>query len=123
MISEHFVRKEFACPDQCGFDAVDVELLAVLEDIRFAFDKPLIINSACRCAQHNAKIGGSPKSQHLLGKAADIRVEGFTPEKVYNYLLKIYPNKFGLGLYDTWVHVDVREGQSRWNGQKLIGDS
>ena len=65
-ISKHFNRAEFACKDGCGFDTVDAELLAKLEEIREHFDQPVIINSACRCHDHNAVIGGTENSQHLI---------------------------------------------------------
>lgn len=125
MISEHFKREEFSCRClKCGFDSVDAELLAVLEDVRFTFDAPVKINSACRCAAHNRAVGGSPKSQHLLGKAADIVVSGYTPEKVYRYLDQRYPQHFGLGLYpDKFVHVDVRAHKARWDNQKPGAES
>ena len=29
-----FKRKEFECPDNCGFSTVDIELLAVLMDVK-----------------------------------------------------------------------------------------
>ena len=42
------------------------------------------INSGYRCAAHNAspKVGGSPSSHHVKGMAADIRIQGITPEEV-----------------------------------------
>jgi uncharacterized protein YcbK (DUF882 family) len=120
MISQHFQRSEFLCRgDDCSFDTVDAELLDILEDIRYTFAAPVKINSACRCAAHNRAIGGSPNSQHLLGKAADIVVQGYSPEKVYTYLDTRYPHKLGVGLYPgSFVHVDVRPTKARWNDRK-----
>lgn len=37
---------------------------------------PVTVNSTCRSAAHNKKVGGAPKSYHLTGSAADIRVHG-----------------------------------------------
>ena len=34
---------------------------------------PIIINSGFRCQEVNRRVGGVPRSQHLLGQAADIR--------------------------------------------------
>jgi uncharacterized protein YcbK (DUF882 family) len=113
-ISEHFNRSEFACQCGCCFDTVDVELLRVLEKVRHHFMRPVIVTSGCRCQNHNKKIGGSENSQHLYGRAADIKVKDVKPEDVYVFLDKHAPNNLGLGLYNSWVHVDTRNGKARW---------
>ena len=73
-LSEHFSREEMACKCGCGLDTVDAELLSLLEKIRAHFDRPITINSGCRCEAHNRAVGGSKNSQHLIGRAADIVV-------------------------------------------------
>ncbi len=116
MISEHFKRDEFICDCGCGQDTVDVELITVLEDIRNHFGVPVAITKrgGNRCTALNFKAGGSNKSQHILSKASDVKVRGITPLQVYVYLETKYPNKYGLGLYPTFVHVDVRPLKARW---------
>ncbi|MCP5006600.1 MAG: DUF882 domain-containing protein [Planctomycetes bacterium] len=114
MLHKHFSRTEFECPDGCGFDPVDKELLWVLIDLRQSFGRPITINSGCRCPKHNAAVGGGTKSQHLLGKAADIVIRGVAPELVSNYLEERYPDKYGIGRYETFTHIDVREMKARW---------
>ncbi len=112
----HFKREEFACRCGCGFDTVDYELVDILDDVREFFNSPLIINSGNRCHSHNHSIGGSEHSQHLVGKAADIVVSGFNENDVYQYLNETYNNKYGIGLYNGRVHIDVRSGnRARWN--------
>ena len=113
MLSRHFSRSEIACKCGCGLDAFDIELIKILELIRYHFNVPVIINSGCRCEKHNKNIGGSPKSQHLLCKAADIVVKGVDPKIVYDFLDKFH--KGGLGLYGTFIHIDVGP-KRRWNG-------
>ena len=115
-ISKFFDSKEFECKCGCGFWQVDKSLLALLNELRMLFDAPIIVNSGCRCSKHNKKIGGSPRSQHLLGKAADIVVKGKDPKEIYEYIDKTYIG-FGIGLYDSFVHVDTREKKTRWNFQ------
>lgn len=111
----YFKRKEFACSCGCGFSAVDVELLKVLEDVREKFG-PVVINSACRCEKHNKAVGGADGSKHKLGIAADIRVVNTDPDTVYKYLENKYKNKYGIGRYNTFTHVDVRpDGPARWD--------
>jgi len=113
-ISKNFSRSEFSCKCQCGFSTVDVELLKVLEIVRAHFKKPIKINSGCRCEKHNAHIGGALNSKHKLGIAVDIVVEDIEPMVVYNFLDRYMPNKYGLGDYTTFTHVDVRA--DKWRG-------
>lgn len=117
-VNEYFKREEFACKCGCGFDSVDVELLKVLTLVRQKFEQPVIINSACRCESHNKKVGGALNSTHKFGKGADIRVKDVPPPDVYDFLTRTFPMSKGLGLYDSWVHVDVRETRARWNHSK-----
>lgn len=111
----HFTKAEFACKCGCGFDTVESELLEVLEELREVYNVPIIINSGCRCEKHNKLVGGEPNSQHMLGTAADIVVKGVSPYKTFQYLDKKYKGKYGIGLYSSWVHIDVRKQQARWS--------
>lgn len=113
-ISTHFRRREFACQCGCGFDTVDLETLMLLEDIRTHFNAPVVINSGCRCAEHNRRVGGAVASQHLLGRAADIRVQGIEPAVVATYVETQHPGA-SVGRYATFTHVDTRtSGPARW---------
>jgi uncharacterized protein YcbK (DUF882 family) len=114
MISRNFARSEFACTCGCGFDTVDAALLGILQALRDHFGESVTITSGCRCEAHNATVGGAENSQHLTGKAADIVVSNTSPEDVYCYLLALYPDNCGFGLYDGWVHIDSRDERARW---------
>lgn len=136
-LSEHFTLGEFACHDGSDLVKVCPELIAVLEQIRaWAFDvikRPAVvkITSGYRTHAYNHKIGGAAQSQHCEGIAADIQV-GFwaddkktelkfvKPETVLHALEdgSITGSRFvgGLGLYRSWLHVDVRGKQARWTG-------
>jgi uncharacterized protein YcbK (DUF882 family) len=113
-ISRHFKRAEFQCKCGCGYNTVDAELITILEDVRSHFKKPVRINSGARCFKHNASEGGRPTSQHLIGRAADITVEGVIPIVVYNYLNTKHPSEYGLGNYETFTHIDSRSTRARW---------
>jgi uncharacterized protein YcbK (DUF882 family) len=115
-ISTHFSRKEFACSCQCGFSAVDIELLRLLEEAREYFGKPIHINSACRCEAHNKAVGGGERSQHKNGMAADIVIDGVHPDKIKEFFNSKYPDKYGIGGYpkDGFTHIDVRNAKARW---------
>ena len=113
-ISHFFKRKEFECNCGCGQDTVDYELLLVMDMLRHHFDKPVRISSGNRCFNHNRKIGGSQRSQHLRGKAADFTVVGVEPQAVYGYLDSVYPDHYGMGDYVNFTHFDVRANKARW---------
>jgi len=114
-LSEHFSREEFACKCGCGFNTVDFQLIGVLEDLREKFSRPVIISSGCRCWLRNHSVGGSDNSKHLTGRAADVKIVGISAEAVTDYLLNKYPNSLGIGRYDTFTHVDTRDGMARWD--------
>ena len=116
-ISEHFKVREFAQKDyQCDKVIVDTELIDVLEDIRAKFNKPVIVTSGYRTPEYNAKIGGIKNSQHTKGTAADIKVSEVPAKSIQKYLKDKYPNKYGIGSYSTFTHIDVRTKKARWRG-------
>ena len=115
-LSENFDSKEFECKCGCGGDIISYTLVDVLEDIRNHFNTPVIINSGYRCRKHNTEIGGAPGSKHCEGIAADIFVKNVKPSDVADYLEKKYYNKYGIGRYHSWVHIDVRKQKARWRG-------
>lgn len=115
-LSDHFKVREFACSD--GTDAIFVSgaLVAVLENIRNHYGVPVTVNSGYRTEAHNKKVGGAAYSQHKYGTAADIAVKGVAPAKVAAYAEKLLPTSGGIGVYGTFVHIDVRAVKARWEG-------
>ena len=115
-LSSNFKVSEFACKD--GSDAVLVapRLVMVLQSIRSHFGTAVTINSGYRTPQYNAKVGGVAHSQHCYGTAADITVRGQKPAAVAAYARKIMPDWGGVGIYNTFTHIDVRETKADWNG-------
>ncbi len=91
-----------------------------LQVIRNAIGVPLKINSAYRCPGHNEAVGGAPNSQHLKGTAADLKPLGCSPDELHEVIESLVDGKQipsgGLGLYNSFVHYDIRPGKARWNG-------
>ena len=113
----HFKVREFACKDGSDPVFVSPRLAGVLEAIRTHFGAPVTITSGYRTPAHNAATrGSSPRSQHLYGLAADIQVEGAAPAAVAAYAETLLPDAGGIGIYDTFTHIDVRPQKSRWRG-------
>lgn len=117
LVSPNFRVKEFAQKDyRCDKIIIDTELINILEDIRKHFGKPIFITSAYRTPEYNEKIGGAKNSQHCKGTAADIKMYMVPASEVQSYLKHKYPNKYGIGSYRNFTHIDVREKKARWRG-------
>ena len=116
LLSTNFKVKEFACTDGTDPIFIDSELVTILQKIRNHFGKPVTITSAYRTPARNKAVSGTIYSQHLYGKAADISVKGTAPKTVAAYAEKLLPGKGGIGIYSTFVHVDVRATKARWKG-------
>ena len=121
-----FLRSDTTEKYQVSNIPADEELLAVLTNINALVDnvldplramigRPIIITSGYRSQRVNELVNGSKTSQHLLGKAADFHVRGYTPQQmdvVYQTIqmcydfdqLIFYPSK-------NIIHVS-------WNGDK-----
>ena len=113
-LSANFKVKEFACLDGTDTIFISDDLVSILQKVRTHFGKSVIVNSAYRTETHNKKVGGSANSQHKYGMAADIRINGVSPKTIATYLNTLMPNSGGIGVYTSFVHVDVRTKKSRW---------
>lgn len=120
--SQHFPPNELAC-HHCSKNFATPEIVAALESIRsmlppLAKDKPspLYVIDCCRCLDWNLRVPNSAShSEHMLGRAADIRAPGLTAAQLLAYALKV-PSIQGIGRNDSagWIHVDVRPERARW---------
>ena len=91
----------------------------VLDPVREAYGKPIYVNSGYRCEKHNKAVGGVPKSQHMLGQAADISLRltayGLQDEMMTLVRIIVLQGRFDqLILYPTFLHVSYkRNGVNR----------
>ena len=140
----YYKEKEFVCRC-CGelppFARANLEALVneVLDPLREAYGKPIVVNSGYRCPKHNKEVGGVNGSQHMKGEAADISPvhgEGFTVHGSSSSRIIEFENdlqrlkqiiiangKFDqLILYPTFIHVSwKRNGQNRKQILKKVG--
>lgn len=93
-------------------DSVKALVDEVLQPLRTAWGKQLVINSGYRCPELNRVVGGVPTSQHIKGEAADVACND-------PYALALLAHDLGLPydqmiLYPTFVHFSHRlEGEQR----------
>jgi uncharacterized protein YcbK (DUF882 family) len=147
-VTDNFDSIEWACKSGHLYPDAWVEarlrpLCQTLEVLRAAIGRPIIIISGYRDADYNERLraqaqargakGPAKNSQHIEGRAADIRVAGMDPGAVHAKMLELYgqgalPHLGGLGLYPKtakasgFVHVDVRPRKpdgsiARWSGK------
>ena len=126
-LENNFYLDEFYCKDRKNTPVPEEymeNVILLAKNLQLLRDeignKTITINSAYRTPNHNKKVGGSKSSQHLEAKAADIVVEDMNPREVKEIVeLMIRRKKLwfgGVGLYDSFLHVDVRENKARWIG-------
>lgn len=124
-VSKNFKVGEFASKDNSPFVIFDYELVNKMQMLRDKLNVPVTIASGFRSASYNTKIGGSPNSRHMKGKAGDIKVKNIHPLDIAIVAEKCGFRGIGVYTYnDDWfVHVDVRDYKSYWvqlsNGQLL----
>lgn len=122
-LTKNFSRSEFDSKDGSkmpGNILPNIQKLAnQLQTLRDKINKPISVNSGYRSTRHNKRVGGSPNSQHLLGKAADIKVKGIKPIELAKLIEELITDgeilQGGVGIYNTFVHYDIRGVQSRWD--------
>ena len=119
-LAENFKVKEFACNDGSDTVLISDELVDLLQKIRDHFGVAVTINSGYRTSTYNKKVGGATNSQHVKGTAADIVAKGVDPLTVAQYAEYLMPNSGGIGVYQTFTHVDVRTSRSRWDNRSGI---
>jgi len=112
-VSEHFALGEFQSHDGTDILLLHPWLVDACAEVRAHFGRPCRINSGFRTNAHNADIGGASQSKHLLGMAADLDVDGVTPDEVADFAARVL-QVGGLGRYDTFTHIDVFGYRRRW---------
>ncbi len=141
-LTQHFKLSEFTCSPTATAQHIDntptltivanLQLLCekILEPLRIAYDKPIIITSGYRSQVLNKAINGAKNSQHMLGQAADIvprYAPGWTDEQRRQECRRLFELIRQLSLpFDqlideknfSWVHVSYG-GRNRRQVLKL----
>ena len=118
-LSEHFTLEELSYSDIAKRHSLDnnpdkltisnlTRLAELLENVRALFNKPIRINSAYRSITVNSLLGSKPTSQHCIGCAADIHIDGLTPDQVVKRIMNstIQYDQL-IREFDSWVHISI----------------
>jgi hypothetical protein len=107
----YFKLEEFECLcGKCGLKSIDPEFLHILDKIRHDCGFSFIVNSGCRCNEHNKNIGGATNSPHRkledgLTHGADIKALTSSQRyKIVKYAIKHGITRIGIG--KTFIHLD-----------------
>jgi len=122
-LSEHFTLDELTFSDIAKRHSLDnnpdkftianlTRLAELLENVRTLFNQPIRINSAYRSITVNSLLGSKPTSQHCKGCAADIHIDGLTPDQIVKKIIKsdIQYDQL-IKEFDSWVHISVPNGE------------
>lgn len=89
---------------------INLVLLAIeLQKLRDKLNRPIVINSGYRTEAKNRAVGGVPNSQHLSGKAADVRLTNAEQKQLR--LSETWNGGYGRG--NNYCHLDIGE-KRRW---------
>lgn len=130
--SVHLTWPELACHDGTPYPARWRDDRAHILAMNFEACRellggvPMVILSGYRTPEYNAHVEGSAQhSQHVEGRAVDVHHATLLPRTVWVTLRRAYaegklPLLGGLGIYRTFVHIDVRPKTAGhlavWNG-------
>lgn len=107
----YFSRKEFAC--KCGryCDGFPAQMQRGVVDLADRAREELkgvgFISSGLRCPKHKANVGGVSDSQHLSGKAIDMRIEGKSARQTLVWAQKQPEVRYAYAIDPNYVHMDV----------------
>jgi uncharacterized protein YcbK (DUF882 family) len=91
-------------------DIINLKRLAneILQPLRDHLAQPIIITSAFRSPRVNRAVGGSERSQHMVGQAADIRVANMPIAELIETIKNLdLPYHQLINEFDSWVHVSI----------------
>lgn len=129
-LSKHFVVEEFDCKDGTKvssreYNGLEYLCRQFLEPMRRKYGV-CTVHSGYRTVSWNRKVGGEPNSFHIYtahdgnDQAADVTFRTGTPSQWHAYANAIRQKKRGgkggLGLYRTFLHIDIRDYAANWRG-------
>jgi uncharacterized protein YcbK (DUF882 family) len=125
-LSANFTVRELTTSGGVSADAarIDPKLVECLQRLRNHVGIPVTITSGYRSWKRNkdiyAKYNKKPTlSQHCAGRAADIKIKGLNGLEIARAAVDACGPKIGLGLANTFAHIDVRGYAAAWNYERV----
>lgn len=112
--AKYFTEAELNC-NHCGRLVIHAPSVVKLDELRERLGKPVILNSAYRCSEHDAAIGGA--GIHPLGQCFDISIHGPDAYRLIKIAMDL--DFTGIGVNQSgpfrgrFVHLDTLENDLR----------
>ena len=109
----NFREDEFACKCGCGINRRSPKLDYLIDYAREQAGIPFVLNSACRCPDHNRAEGGKDTSSHLCTedkRCTAVDIKAGTSRTRFKVLLALLMVGFHrIGIAETFIHADCDE--------------
>lgn len=124
-LSQNFSLSEFTASDKAKQYGISNEptpealtclktlVTMFLQPLRTKLNKPIKISSGYRNDKVNRLVGGVDNSQHELGEAVDISVDGMTPKQLCEFIIQSGLEFDQIICEPTWVHCSYSKGKNR----------
>lgn len=105
-------------PDNTAKANLTALVANILDPLREAYGKPIVVSSGYRCAKLNRAVGGVARSQHITGQAADIQSVSKSKadhKKLFELVQRLrLPYDQLIDEYDyKWVHISFNTKGNR----------
>lgn len=105
-------------PDAKAVASLTALVANILDPLREAYGKPIVVTSGYRCPKLNRAVGGVARSQHTRGEAADIRTlsnRRWENEQLFKFIVQLklpFDQLIDEHGY-SWIHVSYSESKNR----------
>ena len=116
--SEFFTKEELQCKCGCGQARMDEDFMQMMDILRFKLNKPVRLNSAYRCPEHNNNVSSTGyNGPHTTGKAVDVRCSGKTAHAILKIAAGLDFDGIGISQKGDhggrFIHLDTLRGDTR----------
>lgn len=104
----------FTLPVSTATSGLEPKTARCLELAEAYYGAPIFVTSAYRSEEHNKEVGGVPNSQHLFGRAVDIRMPN-SATQLNKLIWALSQAGFtSVGVYNNHLHGDTRNTCVFW---------